>query len=262
MSPATSIAVYAATACHQQRAATLARQLALPPAVTAAELAGHDLILRVAEDGLSLHMPDSPMKPLRIDFTGGALAHRRQFGGGRRQAIARAVGLKGKTVPTVLDATAGLGTDGFVLASLGCTVHLVEKNPIIFALLEDAVRRLAEAGDHQLAGRMHLYHGDSIALLTGRHRPRPVDCVYLDPMFPRRRKTALVKKEMRILQMLATTTCDEEQLLTAALAAASRRVVVKRPRTAPVLAGRPADYSLAGQSCRFDVYLVHRTNGP
>ena len=67
-----------------------------------------------------------------VDFVAGAMAHRRKFGGGRGEAIAKAVGIKGAELPSVIDATAGLGRDAFVLASIGCQVRLVERHPVVY----------------------------------------------------------------------------------------------------------------------------------
>ena len=83
-----------------------------------------------------------------------------------------------------------------------------------------------------------------------------VDVVYLDPMFPERRKSAQVKKELQMLQMLATCEPSPEHLLTAALATAAKRVVVKRPRRAPCFTTRSPSHSLSGKTIRFDVYIT------
>src|SRR5690606_8938845 len=96
-------------------------------------LTGERLELR--QDGLN-----AP-GPVFVDFIGGAVGHRRRFGGGRGQPLAKAVGLKGGENPRVLDATAGLGRDAFVLACLGSVVTLVERSPVVAALLEDGLLR-------------------------------------------------------------------------------------------------------------------------
>ncbi|HAD42901.1 MAG TPA: 16S rRNA (guanine(1516)-N(2))-methyltransferase, partial [Plesiomonas shigelloides] len=71
-----------------------------------------------------------------VDFVGGTMAHRRRFGGGRGEAVAKAVGIKKGYLPDVVDATAGLGRDAFVLASIGCRVRLLERHPVVAALLD------------------------------------------------------------------------------------------------------------------------------
>ena len=79
---------------------------------------------------------------IHVDFLSGALAHRRQYGGGRGQAIAKAIGLKqGMPVPSVLDATAGLGKDAYILACLGCNITLIERSPFVAELVKDAIDR-------------------------------------------------------------------------------------------------------------------------
>lgn len=126
------------------------------------------------------------------------MAHRRKFGGGRGEAVAKAVGIKGDYLPDVVDATAGLGRDAFVLASVGCRVRMLERNPVVAALLDDGLAR--GYADAEIGGwlqeRLQLIHASSLTALTD-ITPRP-QVVYLDPMFPHKQKSALVKKEMRV----------------------------------------------------------------
>lgn len=207
--------------------------------------------------GASVPAKASAMGIVRVDFLSGAAAHRRQFGGGSGQMIARAIGLQPGVRPAVLDATAGLGRDAFVLAQLGCPLRLIERHPVIAALLEDGLRRAAEdAGLAPIVARMRLSVGEAITLMRDWHdgREETPQVVYLDPMFPHRQKSALVKKEMRLLRPLTGNDADAPALLAAALDLASHRVVVKRPRQAPPIVGQMPGYALNGQSCRFDVY--------
>ncbi|WP_183061661.1 class I SAM-dependent methyltransferase, partial [Salmonella enterica] len=91
---------------------------------------------------LELRKRDEPkLGGIFVDFVGGAMAHRRKFGGGRGEAVAKAVGIKGDYLPDVVDATAGLGRDAFVLASVGCRVRMLERNPVVAALLDDGLTR-------------------------------------------------------------------------------------------------------------------------
>ncbi len=192
--------------------------------------------------------------PIRADFVTGAVAHRRRFGGGSGQMIAKAVGIQPGVRPTVLDATAGLGRDAFVLAQLGCALTLIERQPLIAALLEDGLQRaLADPEVATIAAQMHLICGDAIALMNA-WEDEPPQVIYLDPMFPQRDKHALVKKEMRLFRPLAGDDADAPALLAAALALATNRVVVKRPRKAPCIVGEKPGYVLEGKSSRFDIY--------
>ncbi|MFY0991297.1 class I SAM-dependent methyltransferase [Halomonas sp. C05BenzN] len=199
--------------------------------------------------------------PLAVDFVAGRAAHRRRFGGGRGQLIARACGLGKGVTPSVVDATAGLGRDAFVLASLGARVLLVERVAAIFALLEDGVARaLADPETAGIAARMHPVHGDACreleTLVVGGGVAPQV--VHLDPMYPHREKSALVKKEMRLFRLLAGDDGDAPRLLEAALDVATHRVVVKRPRKAPPIAGRAPQHVIEGKTSRYDLY-VHRS---
>ena len=109
--------------------------------------------------------------------------------------VARAVGIRGSVRPSVLDATAGLGRDAFVIAALGCEVTLLERQPVIAALLEDGLQRARAAGGEvaEIAERMQLLHCDAIAAMGDWQLPTP-QVIHLDPMFPHRDKSALVKK--------------------------------------------------------------------
>ena len=191
------------------------------------------------------------------DFTGGAVDRRRRAGGGRRDPIARAIGL-GAGTRRVLDATAGLGRDAFLFAWLGCEVVAVERSPVVAALLRDALRRARAVPtvDAILSARLRVVEGDArrvLAALPAGERP---DAVYIDPMYPPRRGTALNKKEMRVLR--GVVGCDEDAagLLEAARGAALRRVAVKRHARSPALGGVEPDFTCAGRSTRFDVYLT------
>jgi len=209
-----------------------------------------------------------PSGHVRVDFTDGRVGRRVRQGISAREPLARAIGLGGRTRPRirrVLDATAGLGRDAFLLASLGCDVVAVERHPVVGALLADGLRRLP---DDVLEGRLRYAAGDAREVLAG-HPTDPPDVVpadwqpetvYIDPMFPARRKAALVKKDMQTLQGLVPESPEHElaALLDLALRHASRRVVVKRPTGAPALdaATRPSHAVTGGRTTRYDVYVT------
>ena len=226
--------------------------------VQAANQAGQGFVLSDEGDGLRLACQSGKLS-ISIDFSAGAARHRRKHGGGKGQSIAKAVGLGKGVLPSVLDATAGMGADAFVLASLGCHVTLLERVSAVWLLLYDGLRRAREYDDielREIAGRMDLQEVDSLTYLQQRSADS-VDVVYLDPMFPeRRKKSALVKKEMQVFHSLVGQDVDSAGLLAPALRAAKHRVVVKRPRLAPYLAGQAPSYSLEGKSSRFDIYAL------
>ena len=153
--------------------------------------------------------------------------------------------------------TAGLGRDAFVLASLGCAVTLVERSPVVHALLHDGLERARccdDAAVREIVSRMRLVHADSREWLA--LQGRAFDVIYLDPMFPERRKSALVRKEMRIFQELVGEDQDAAALLEPTRAHCRSRVVVKRPSRAPFLGGCSPSWSVNGKSTRFDIYLA------
>lgn len=250
----TSIAIICtATSAQQHRLARyLSGWLHLPSGDN--DKNSYDYLLVVTETHLELQQTNSKHTPFYVDFLSPAANYRRLKGGGTGQLIARALGLKKHPAPTVIDATAGLGADSFVLASLGCKVHCLERSPIIAALLEDGLRRLHQQPEFQNFP-LTLTITDAASYLQSLSSDQYPDVIYLDPMFPERKKAALVKKEMRILRDLVGEDDDAVQLLTIALKSAKKRVVVKRPRLATTIGATKPDLIYAGQSSRFDVYL-------
>ncbi len=204
---------------------------------------------------LELKKTDEPkLGTIAVNFVSGAMAHRRQFGGGRGEAIAKAVGVKGNYLPTVIDATAGLGRDAFVLASIGCQVTMFERHPVVAALLADGLDRAYQDPTigQLLQKQLRLIYNSSLHGLS-LYQDKP-DVVYLDPMFPHRQKSALVKKEMRIFQQLVGNDLDAEELLEPARRLAKKRVVVKRPDYAPFLANQKPTAEIKTKNHRFDIY--------
>lgn len=193
---------------------------------------------------------------LLIDFVGGAIGHRFRHGGGRFQTLHKAAGFSKGFIPTVVDATAGLGRDAFLLASMGAQVTLIERSPAIHALLQDGLARASAAGPDYAAivARMSLILGDSKALLPGLE----ADMVLVDPMHPpRRNSSALVKKEMRVLRQLVGADPDAFDLMQAAFACARKRVVLKWPLRADPMPGLPKpSHQLTGKTTRYDVFMI------
>lgn len=253
--------VAAASESLLPRASAWAQALALPclpTPVADPRYCDAPLLLYLTGKGLMLQTTGRGAPgPVWVDWCGGKADHRRRQGGGKGQLIAKAVGLnRARRPPQVFDATAGLGQDGFVLATLGCSVTLMERSPIMAALLEDGLARAAaspEAALRQIVARLQLLPGDSQAWLAGQGADTQ-EVIYLDPMFPGRGKSSLVKKEMRVSRHVVGKDNDAPALLAAALAAARYRVVVKRPRKAPVIDGPAPDLQLPGKSSRYDIY--------
>ena len=170
----------------------------------------------------------------------------------------RAARVKGAPQPLrAVDATAGLGEDALLLAAAGFEVTLVERDPVIAALLADALERAA--ADERLApiaARMQLVCAESTAYL--RSLGESPALVYLDPMFPAKGKAALTKKKLQLFQRLEAPCSEEEALMDAALACRPLRIVVKRPLKAPALAGRKPSHSVEGKTIRYDVIVPTR----
>ncbi len=250
------LAVYAPAGTLQAQAVQLALRLGLPMITKPAE---NTFLLRMTPQRLELVQtgPGAP-GPVYVDFVAGAMGHRRRFGGGRGQLVAKAVGIKKGFIPSVIDATAGLGRDAFVLAQLGCRVHMLERSPVVAELLRDGMQRAARDVEvAETVARLSLAVGEAGDYLRNLDVSQVPDVVYVDPMHPARGKAAAVKKEMRLFRQLVGADEDAAELLQAALAVAGKRVVVKRPRKAQAIAGPAPNLVFEGKSTRFDVYLKH-----
>ncbi len=207
--------------------------------------------------------------PVFIDFISGKKAHRRHFGGGKGQPLVRAMGKLKEGLPTVLDATAGMGGDSFVIASQGFKVQMVERSVAVAALLEDGLQRAQtilqnrshEESDPELLSiimNMSLVQADSTDYLLSQ---KPVvDVIYMDPMYPEKKKNAATKKEMKALQNLVGPDKDSENLLQAALQTAAYRVVVKRPKNAPIIQLENPQIipsaEISSPNTRYDIYSI------
>lgn len=222
-------------------AADLARRLGLGLTAVAPD-EGALLLVRTA-DGLELRETGvATAMPLRVEFRPG--------GGSATLRKATLAGRRGTN--RIIDATAGLGQDSFALAEWGCRVDLIERSPIVAALLADGLRRATLGGEtRDAAGRMELHRADALELLPSLG---PAEVVYLDPMYPRTGREGRKGKGMRILRAILGDDPDAHGLLELARRAATRRVVVKRPLKAPPLAGVRPSGSLPGTTVRYDLY--------
>ena len=196
------VAVAPGAANQASGAAALASALDLPllrSGISPRHCQDLDILLLLLESGPALQLtgPAAP-GPVTVDFASPALRHRRR--GGQNELLGKAVGLVKRPGLTVMDATAGLGRDAFVLADLDCRVVLYERNPLIHTLLEQGLLRALQSSDpwiRQVARRMRLVHGVACEVDAG---ALGCDVIYLDPMFPLRNKSAAVKNEMALYQ--------------------------------------------------------------
>ncbi len=210
------------------------------------------LVLTETPEGLVLSGKDMELK---ADFA--KSLDRLKKGNLQRELLVKAAKIKGIDNATVIDATAGLGEDSLLLAAAGFKVHLFEKDPIIGALLKDAVERAVKISEisHAIAN-MTIHLQDSIdAMNTGKIQ---ADIILLDPMFPVRKKSGLVKKKFQLLQELERPCDNEEELLNSALNSGALKIVIKRPAKGPYLAGRKPDYSVSGKTVRYDCIILHK----
>lgn len=215
----------------------------------------YDYYLVYSTAGLTLESTlDIKFKPLLIDFVHGKTAQRLQQATIKKEAIAKAFGLhKGKR-PHILDCTAGLGRDAMLLSKLGCRVDMLERSPTIYALLADALERArAHQSTDEISRQVRLFHMDAQDYF--KHHPKcNYEAIYLDPMFPEKKKSALAQKEMQLFKNIVGGDADAKIIFNHCQQHYSDRLVVKRARLAPLLAKAPS-YQLIGKANRFDVYL-------
>lgn len=200
---------------------------------------------------------------LAVDFNSPTLKRRINDKANINSELARAIGVNKHGQLAVLDATAGFGRDSFVLASLGCFVTALERAPVVFELFVNGLKRAsAQAASSRLSEHLQIHQLDFLKLektsqsYKELYHDQAPQVIYLDPMFPARTKSALVKKESRWLKELVGEDPDADQLLLHALKFGAKRVVVKRPKAAGFLANQKPTHTINGKSVRFDVYIA------
>ena len=214
--------------------------------------------------GLSLRCHSSLKQgPIYCNFDSKQIIYRRKYGGGNGQALAKAVGVTNECKPKVLDLTAGLGIDSFILATLGCKILMLERNPIVYELLCDGLARASEMTSDtvdlaHITERLKLKKIDAYDYLAKLAPENKFDIIYLDPMFDLPAKVAKAKKEMHALQNLVGADSDASKVLKKAMRHARYRTVVKRSNKSPGLTNQKPDVVLRGKSTRYDIYINRR----
>ena len=192
---------------------------------------------------------------LKCSFIEGPILHRLKYGKGRGQNLAKAVGFKFNKNRTIIDATAGLGYDAFILASLGANVTLIERSEKIYDLLKAAISEAKLHGGEisKIVNRMNLLFGDSKDILPN----IAPEVILIDTMYKDRKKSALVKNDMRLLREVVGSDSDHVELINVALNNASKRVVIKQPRYAETLDNiKGCSHQILGKTIRYDVYVT------
>ncbi|MDO4615816.1 MAG: class I SAM-dependent methyltransferase [Lachnospiraceae bacterium] len=248
MALTTGIGIYTSSETLREEAEQLADKLDLPLLQAEPPKKSRGLLLRLEDDGLSLTDGNLFMKG---DLT--SMLPRLKQNNLNRELLVKAAKKNGEA-PLAVDATAGMGEDALLLAASGFRVLLFEYDPVIAALLADSLKRASE--DEQLSpvvSRMTLISGDSIHGMQ-QLSERPA-VILLDPMFPKRQKSGLIKKKFQLLQQLESPCSSEDELFGAAIAAAPGKIIVKRPAKGPFLSGKKPSYSLKGSAIRYDCYV-------
>lgn len=240
-----SIVVYLGKGGQREMAESFSKKNAIPMV----DQPGKGLTLVFDKKGVSL---SGYGLSYQGDFEG--MLHRVTNGRLAHEMLVKAVKSE-KEELRAIDATAGMGEDAFLLAAYGYDVTLYEQNPVVAALLKDALRR---GKKHpilkEIVPRMHLLQGDSIEYL--RKEMDPVDVIYLDPMFPKRQKSGLINKKLQLIQKLEPPCSTEKDLFDAAIKANPSRIIVKRPLKSPFLDERKPSYDLKGKAIRYDCYVL------
>ncbi len=241
MSGSENITVYLKQGGQLEKASALANKLFLP----VSDIPGKGLNVVFDADGVSLEGYDLKY---RGDFT--EMLHRLTGGRLQHEMLSHIARTK-KENPTAIDATAGMGTDSIIFAACGYDVTMFEQNPVIAALLKDAMQRARKHPElSEIVSRMTLIEGDSIELMP--KIPFSPDIIYLDPMFPERRKSGLINKKLQLIQKLEHPCYEGEALLNAAISLNPEKIIIKRPLKGENLAGKTPSYTIKGKAIRYD----------
>ncbi|MBT4963994.1 MAG: class I SAM-dependent methyltransferase [Francisellaceae bacterium] len=192
-----------------------------------------------------------------IDFESHELLRRVQQGA-KSNSIIKALGLN-KKKGYVIDTTAGFGTDAFIASAFGGNVIMCERSPIMSQLLEDALTRANSSSISivkNIASRMQLKPCNAVDALSQLAQEYNPICIYLDPMYPERNKSALGKIKMREILAIVGDDLDAHLLFSQAKQL-SKRIVVKRPKLAPTITKTQPSMNIIGNSTRFDIYINH-----
>ncbi|USS94121.1 class I SAM-dependent methyltransferase [Buchnera aphidicola] len=200
-----------------------------------------------------LNLKNKKITFFTINFLSGKNNFRRKYNR-KKELIIKAVKIKNSKKTIILDATAGLGKDSFILASSGYKIFMIEKNKIIYQLLKNGLKRLYKNMEINMwiKKKMILFHDDSLNFF--KHTKIIPDVIYLDPMFLNKKKT-LPKKDMSILKILVSKQKITKNLLKKSIKFTKKKVVVKRPIKAPYLENIKPTYIIYGTKYRFDIYL-------
>ncbi len=193
---------------------------------------------------------------LKCSFIEGPILHRLKYGKGRGQNLAKAVGMKFNKNRNIIDATAGLGYDSFILASLGAKVTLIERSQKMYELLQNGINEGISFGGEieKIINRMELLFGDSKDILP---KLTP-EVIMIDTMYKERKKTALVKNNMRLVREIVGPDTDYIELLEVALNCAKNRVVLKQPRYAePIKDIKKCSHQIIGKTIRYDIFMTN-----
>lgn len=245
MNDRNKITIYIGKDGNREAAEQLSRQLGVP----IADSMGEELTL--VFDGTGLSLVGYGMR-YQGDFS--RMLNRVTKGRLRHEMLVKIAKTKTEH-PTAVDAAAGMGEDSFLLAAAGYEVILFEQDAVIAALLRDALRRAREEDRlREIVDRMRLTEGNSIAMM-----PRlgiTPEIVYLDPMFPPRKKSGLIQKKLQLIQKLEQPCANERELYDAAAALRPKKIIIKRPLNGALLADKKPSYTVKGKAIRYDVVVL------
>ena len=190
-----------------------------------------------------LEMFDGMKRRIAIDFDSDKINYNRKILA--KDPFLRAIG---KSRNRVLDLSAGLGIDAVFLAQNGHQVVALERNPLLYLLLNMAARR----SKRLLNSPLKFEFSEGVSYIEKNVRPSDFDCIYFDPMFPDKSKKALPKQEMVLFRQLVGSDHDAQTVVLAALSTKTR-VVVKRPIGSVPIVAKPSN-SFESKLVRFDIY--------
>ena len=150
---------------------------------------------------------------------------------------------------TIVDASAGLGRDSYLIHQLGHRVHSIEINPTLFELMHDGKSALGENPDWEL------HQGSCEDIL---HTLDQINIIYFDPMFEHPKK-AKAQKYTQVIQHYCMTDHAQNGLIIDFLIGFARenhlKLVIKQPQKRSSLTiPKPHHRIPSGKFCEFWIY--------
>ena len=167
----------------------------------------------------------------------------------RESHLKKAIGYGGESSKKILDCTAGLGHDAFILALLGQYVTFVEKNKGLCILFELALENLPPTSYFQEAKeRITIINDDSASFVD---KLFDYDVVYIDPMFEDRGNAG----RSGMMSLISDYLDDFTDVSDVLIRSKFNRLVIKRQKQFKQSGNIAPSFILHGKSINFHVFI-------